>query len=400
MQELLNELSRLPPRTIVLHTTFFRDGTGQAFVPHDVVGRVSKAASVPVYGFIDQYVGRGLVGGDVYSFAAHGAQAAMLALQVVGGNTSSGMVVAGRSMVLFDWRQLQRWNISESRLPPGSEILFREPTVWEIYRWQLVTIAAVILVQAALILWLLWEHRRRRRLEVEGRQRMTELAHMNRFSTAGEMAASIAHEINQPLGAILNNVETAKIMLMSQAPDLKEMHEIVNDIGRDNGRATDVIGRLRSFMRKVPVERQSFDLNDHVAETLKFMSPEAKSRETILRSELNGAPLRINGDPIQLQQVLSNLILNGFDATSETTQAEKAVTVATMRHGRFAEISIADTGPGVSEDAAKRIFDPFYSTKEHGMGMGLSIVRTIVEAHNGQIKSKSLEPREGRGFSS
>ena len=124
MQELLKELSRLPPRTIVLHTTFFSDGTGQAFVPHDVVGRVSKAASVPVYGFIDQYVGRGLVGGDVYSFAAHGAQAAMLALQVVGGNTSSGMVVAGRSMVLFDWRQLQRWQISESRLPPGSEILF------------------------------------------------------------------------------------------------------------------------------------------------------------------------------------------------------------------------------------------------------------------------------------
>jgi signal transduction histidine kinase len=398
MQELLKELSRLPPRTIVLHTTFFRDGTGQAFVPHDVVERVSKAASVPVYGFIDQYVGRGLVGGDVYSFAAHGAQAAMLALQVLGGSTSSGMVVAGRSMVLFDWRQLQRWNISESRLPPGSEILFREPSVWEIYRWQLVTIAAVMLVQAALILWLLWEHRRRRRLEVEGRQRMTELAHMNRFSTAGEMAASIAHEINQPLGAILNNVETAKIMLMSQAPDLKEMHEIVNDIGRDNGRATDVIGRLRSFMRKVPVERQSFDLNDHVAETLKFMSPEAKSRETILRSHLNGAPLRINGDPIQLQQVLSNLILNGFDATSETTQAEKAVTVATMRHGRFAEISIADTGPGVSEDAAKRIFDPFYSTKEHGMGMGLSIVRTIVEAHNGQIEVESRNGAPGAVF--
>ena len=398
MQELLKELSRLPPRTIVLHTTFFRDGTGQAFVPHDVVGRVSKAASVPVYGFIDQYVGRGLVGGDVYSFAAHGAQAAMLALQVVGGNTSSGMVVAGRSMVLFDWRQLQRWKISESRLPPGSEILFREPTVWETYRWQLVTIAAVILAQAGLILWLLWEHRRRRRLEVEGRQRMTELAHMNRFSTAGEMAASIAHEINQPLGAILNNVETAKIMLMSQAPDLKEMHEIVNDIGRDNGRATDVIGRLRSFMRKVPVERQSFDLNDQVAETLKFMSAEAKSRETILRSELNGAPLRINGDPIQLQQVLSNLILNGFDATSETTQAEKAVTVATMRHGRFAEISIADTGPGVSEDAAKRIFDPFYSTKEHGMGMGLSIVRTIVEAHNGQIEVESRNGARGAVF--
>ena len=100
---------------------------------------------MPVYGFIDQYVGRGLVGGDVYSFGAHGAQAAMLALQVLGGKTSSGMVVTGSSMVLFDWRQLQRWKISESRLPPGSQILFREPTVWDTHRWQIVTIAAVIL---------------------------------------------------------------------------------------------------------------------------------------------------------------------------------------------------------------------------------------------------------------
>ena len=284
MQELLKELSQLPPRTIVLYTTFFRDGTGQAFVPHEVVERVSKAASVPVYGFIDQYVGRGLVGGDVYSFAEHGAKAATLALQVLSGDTSSGFVVTRSSKVLFDWRQLQRWKISESGLPPGSEILFREPNIWETYRWQIVTVAAVILVQAALIRGLLWRHRRRRRLEVEARQRMAELAHMNRFSTAGEMAAAIAHEINQPLGAILNNVETAKIMLKSPAPDLKEMQEIVDDIERDNGRATEVIGRLRSFMKKVPVEKKNFDLNDQVAETLKFLSPEARSRETILRS--------------------------------------------------------------------------------------------------------------------
>ena len=196
---------------------------------------------------------------------------------------------------------------------------------------------------------------------------------------------SIAHEINQPLGAILNNAETAKIMLESRSPDLKEMKEIVDDIQRDNSRATEVIGRLRSFMKKVPFERKDIDFNDQVAETVKFLSPEARSRAIVLRSKLNGAPLRISGDPIQLQQVLSNLILNGFDATSDARQSEKAVTVATTRNGRFAEISIADTGPGVSEDAAKKIFDPFFSTKDHGMGMGLSIVRTIVEAHHGHI---------------
>ena len=176
------------------------------------------------------------------------------------------------------------------------------------------------------------------------------------------------------------------------------MEEIVDDIQRDNGRATEVIGRLRSFMKKAPFERKDFDFNDQVAKQSNSSSPEARSREIVLRSKLNGAPLRISGDPIQLQQVFSNLILNGFDATSDTTQAEKAVTVATTRNGKFAEISVADTGPGVSQEAAKKIFDPFFSTKDHGMGMGLSIVRTIVEAHNGQIEVDNRNGANGAVF--
>jgi signal transduction histidine kinase len=115
----------------------------------------------------------------------------------------------------YDWRQLQRWNISESRLPPGSEILFREPTVWERYSWQIASIVAVVLIQAGLIAIMLQEHRRRQFAEVQSRQRMTELAHVNRFATAGELTASIAHEINQPLGSILANAETAEAILKS-----------------------------------------------------------------------------------------------------------------------------------------------------------------------------------------
>ena len=153
-------------------------------------------------------------------------------------------------------------------------------------------------------------------------------------------------------------------------------------------------------MKKVPFASKNLDVNDQVAETVKFLSPEARSREIVLRSKLNGAPLRIKGDPIQLQQVFSNLILNGFDATSGTKQSEKAVTVATTRNGKFAEISIADTGSGVSEEAAKKIFDPFFSTKDHGMGMGLSIVRTIIEAHNGRIEVDNRTARTARYFES
>ena len=293
---------------------------------------------------------------------------------------------------------MQRFGISENDLPPGSTVFFKPPTAWETYRWQIVAVCAVLALQAALIALLLLERQRRHSAEMQSRERMAELAHVNRFATAGEMAASIAHEINQPLGAILNNGETAKIMLESRSPDLQVMKEIVHDIVRDNLRASEIIGRLRSFMKKVPLERKEFDLNDTIAETVKFLSPEARSRDIVLRSRLNGTALRINGDPIQLQQVFSNLILNGLDAASDTTQAEKAVTVATVGNGKFAEISVADTGPGVSQDAAERIFDPFFSTKDHGMGMGLSIVRTIVETHNGQIEIDNRNGTSGAVF--
>ena len=142
---------------------------------------------------------------------------AAVAVRMLGGEKASDIKVPpiGFSTPKYDWRQLQRWNISESRLPPGSEILFREPTAWERYSWQIALITAVILLQAGLISALLREHRRRQLAEVQSRQRMAELARVMRFSTAGELTASIAHEINQPLGSILTNAETADAILQS-----------------------------------------------------------------------------------------------------------------------------------------------------------------------------------------
>ncbi len=147
----------------------------------------------------------------MHSVEEGSAVAAAVAVRILNGEKAGDIKTPPTRYALpkFDWRQMQRWGISASDLPPGSTVLFKPPTMWETYRWQIVGIVAVILLQAALIIGLLYEHRRRRNAEIEARQRMSELAHLNRHATAGELSASIAHELNQPLGAILNNAETA-----------------------------------------------------------------------------------------------------------------------------------------------------------------------------------------------
>jgi C4-dicarboxylate-specific signal transduction histidine kinase len=255
-------------------------------------------------------------------------------------------------------------------------------------------ICTVILLQGALISGLLYERRRRLHAEVQSRQRSAELAHINRHSMAGELTATIAHEINQPLGAILTNIETAELMVKSPAPDLQEIGEILADIRRDDERASEVIGRLRSLLKKAPFELKQIDLNEVVRETVRFLSALAIAREVDLTSFIAPTPLSIKGDLIQLQQVILNLIVNAMDAMSSMPSAERRITISTARDGNSADLSVSDVGPGIPVEMLKDVFEPFFTTKPQGMGMGLSIARTIVEAHGGQL---SAENRAGRG---
>jgi signal transduction histidine kinase len=203
LQQIITELSQLPPRTIVMFSTLFQDGAGEAFVTHDVAQRVSAAANAPVYGFVDQYVGRGIVGGSVYSLSAHGAEAAKLALRVLSGPEPSGpsMSEAQTNKVLFDWRQMQRWGISKSSLPAGNEIQFRDLTALERYQVQILVVCAVILAQAALISWLLYEHRKRRRSEAEARELGGRLINAHEEERA-RIARELHDDVTQRLAAL------------------------------------------------------------------------------------------------------------------------------------------------------------------------------------------------------
>jgi signal transduction histidine kinase/predicted RNA-binding Zn ribbon-like protein len=392
-EEILKKVASLPPHSAIFYQQVAVDGAGVVYGDKEPWKRIGEVANAPIFSYDLVYFTGETVGGPMHSPAEGARPMAAAAIRLLGGEKASGIKVPPIefSAPKYDWRQLQRWNISESRLPPGSEVLFREPTVWERYSWQIALIIAVILLQAGLISALLREHRRRIFSEVQSRQRMAELAHVNRFSTAGELTASIAHEINQPLGSILTNAETAKEILKSPRPDIAELNEIVDDILQDDRRAGEVIRRMRSLLKKTPFEVKNIDLNDLVRETVLFLSALAIAQKFELVSVTIPDVLPILGDRIQLQQVILNLVVNGIDAMRDTPSENRAISIRTSRVENFAELSVSDRGPGIPEDKLKEVFEPFFTSKAEGMGMGLSIARTIVEAHHGLIWAKNRD---------
>ena len=398
-EEILKGVASLPSHSAIFFQQLWVDGAGAVYGDKEPLKRIYEVANAPIFSFDASLFNGEVVGGPMFSPAEGARPTAAVAVRMLGGEKGSGIKVPPIefSAPKYDWRQLQRWNISESRLPPGSEVLFREPTAWELYSWQIAFITAVILVQAGLIMVLLREHRRRQLAEVQSRQRMAELAHVNRLSTAGELTASIAHELNQPLGSILTNAETAQAILKSQSsdiaelPDIVELRDILNDILEDDRRAAEVIRRMRSLLKKVPFELKNFDLNDVVRETLGFLSSLAVGRKLELVSFTAQDALPILGDRIQLQQVILNLVVNGIDAMRDTPSAERIVSIRTSRIGNFAQLSVSDRGPGIPEDKLIEVFEPFFTSKAEGMGMGLSIARSIIEAHHGLISARNRD---------
>ncbi len=384
--QILKEVASLPPDSAI-YWNQTRIAPGEVHGGQRALTEIAAVANAPIFTFDNSFFTGEIVGGPMASVSAGTKATTDVVLRVLAGEKPSDIRTPPLEYgpAKYDWRQLQRWSISESRLPPGSEIYFREPTLWYRYRWQMVMFVTLVLAQAALIGVLMNERRRRRYFEVQASRRSAELAHFNRYSTAGELAASIAHELNQPLGAILLNAETAGLLLKSSSPNLDELREIITEIRRDDQRADNVLQRLRSLLKKAPSEIRDVDLNDIAGESIQLLSPLSIAREVKLSAFTAPMSLPIGADAIQLQQVIVNLIVNAMDAMSKMPSAERRVTVHTARVDKFAEVSVSDTGPGIPSEKIKEVFEPFFTTKAQGMGIGLSIARTIVEAHRGRI---------------
>jgi len=212
-----------------------------------------------------------------------------------------------------------------------------------------------------------------------------ELAHLSRVAMLGELSGSLAHELNQPLTAILSNAQAAQRFLAQSPPRVDKLAEILIDIVKSDHRAGAVIQRLRSLLRKEEAQRHPLDINEVVEESLRLMRSDLLNRQVVLSSELAHALPAVSGDRNQLQQVLLNLVINGCDAMNGH-RADNRLVIRTQRTANGnVEVSVADRGAGIPSADLERIFEPFVTTKSHGLGLGLAICRSIVEAHGGRL---------------
>jgi PAS domain S-box-containing protein len=213
-----------------------------------------------------------------------------------------------------------------------------------------------------------------------------ELAHAARLALVGELTASIFHEIQQPLAAIHINASAGKRLTRNPAaqPDLSEVASIFGDIHAESGHATEIIERIRALVRKRPLEMRSLDVNDAARDVLRLVAAEAQRRRVILRAELSEVLPAVVADRVSLQQVILNLIVNAIDAIGPESPA-RHVLVRTREDGNIVEVTVSDTGQGIAQRDLPKLFDPFFTTKKEGVGLGLAIARSIIEAHKGRI---------------
>jgi len=401
--DMLERAATMPPQSAIFWFLLSEDAAGVTYSQDRALEMMREVAVVPIFGMGDYELGRGIVGGPLMQTSVLGQEAAEVGLRILRGETRASidppLVAFGKPM--YDWRELQRWNISETLLPPSSIVQFREPTVWQQYRSQIIGALAIILFQAALITGLLLERRARRRAaELAGKARMeTELyrenlAHLARVHTVGAMSAAIAHEINQPLVAIKNYALAARRRLASPMGAAK-VEELLDKIGTQASRAGDVLQSLRAMVKKHNSEATEIEVGQLVADTLKLVEMESRNVNIRVESAISPDLPLVFVDRIQIQQVVLNLTRNAIEAIEEAGIASSVITVriASTAEGEIT-VSVSDSGPGITPEDAQHIFDPFYSTKGGGLGVGLSISRAIVEAHGGRL---SLAPNEGGG---
>jgi signal transduction histidine kinase len=301
------------------------------------------------------------------------------------------------SRPVFDWRELQRWGIPESRLPPGSVVRYRAPTLWQEYKATVLSAAGVLAVQSLLIVGLLYQRRARQRAELDSRRNLTLAADASRRQTMSALTGAMAHELGQPISSMIHNAQALQVLVAANRATPDAMAEIASDIRNQGVQATQIIERNRTMLRSHQLENKPIDLHAVIQESLALVAHDMRARQIEATLSLSSKPCIINGDPVLLQQVLVNLAMNAMDAMADTPPARRLVTISTEVRVADVEVSVRDAGTGLPAQIGGTLFTPFVTTKTHGLGIGLTIARTIIDSHGGTLEAHN-NPEGGATF--
>jgi len=384
MNELRKQVATLPENTAIFYTTFGSSGAG--YSSNDGLALVAEVANRPIVIDQETRLGHGGTGGFLVQAAPIGEATARILLRLFNGESASTIpVVAGEFVKpVFDWRMLKQWKIPEDNLPSGSEIRFRKSDAWQQYRPRIIAMFAALLLQAALISWLVYEIGRRQRAEIQSRSAVAELTYMNRRAAAGQLSASLTHEVIQPLTGMLAGASAALRWLRADKPNVEKAEAALEAIAAAGHRACDIVASVRAMFKKEAPQKVSTDMNQIIGSVLSIVRVELQKHGVELQTQFNEHLPTVQGDKVQLQQVVLNLIMNGIEAMQSVSPRVLKVQTDQPKAG-ILRVSIEDTGIGIDPSKLDQIFKPLFTTKATGMGMGLSICNSIIESHGGRI---------------
>jgi signal transduction histidine kinase len=405
IDSVINFARQIPRNSIVFVPAYTMDRNNIAFTSAEGTSLVASNCEAPVFTISDTYLRKeGSLGGYLFSFVNVGREAGNAANQILSGNSLNNIKIDKETFYhyYFNWEGLKKWGVQNSgAIIPASTIYNYHQTFLEHYKWYIFAVLIFLISQSVLILYLIKLNRRQKMTALQKEETeyiYRELVREDRLLKMFELTASLAHELNQPLTAILYNAQAGKRFLQSDKPYVKQMEEIFNNIIEDDKRAGSIISSVRSLMKQENREPENVNLTTVVQETLEIFNTEVIRNNAKINTKLPEHPVWVFGDKIQLQQVMMNFLRNALNAMENTPPESRLINIEQITGKGMVTLSVHDAGPGIDQEIKDKIFKPFVTGNKKGFGLGLAICRSIIDKHHGEIWAEN-PPVGGAQFS-